>query len=81
MARSRRRPASAAAAGSEQISKRWIEGAKRECALCGRPIKNLAKEVGVVRTIYPSNRKEIVCMNCRPGIRERPGLQTLPPYP
>lgn len=69
------------AAGSEQISQRWIEGAKRECALCGRPITNLAKQVGVVRTLYPSRKREILCMNCRPGIRDRPDLQTLPPYP
>ena len=69
------------AAPSEQISKRHIEGAKRECVRCGRPIKNMAKEIGVIRTLYPGPRREILCMNCRPGIRERPDLQTLPPYP
>jgi hypothetical protein len=52
------------AAGSEQISTRWIEGAKRECVLCGAPIKNMARDVGVVRTIYPARRREIVCTTC-----------------
>jgi hypothetical protein len=69
------------AAPSEQISQKWIEGADRKCSRCGRPITNLAKQVGVVRTVYPSRRREILCMDCRPGIRDRPELQTFPPYP
>ena len=72
MARSRRRPASAAAAGSEQISKRWIEGAKRECVLCHRPIKNLAKDVGLVRSRYPGPVREIVCTECVHGRSQAP---------
>lgn len=55
------------AAGSEQISVRWIEGAKRECCLCHVKITNLSKQVGVVRTVYPSQRREIVCMDCHCG--------------
>lgn len=51
-------------AGSEQISKRWIEGAKRECVKCGRPIKNLARDVGEVRSRYPGPKREIICMSC-----------------
>lgn len=58
--------------GSEQISTKWVEGAKRECVLCGAPIKNLQRDVGVVRTVYPGRRREIVCMDCHVGpARER----------
>jgi hypothetical protein len=53
------------AAPSEQISARWIEGARRECVACGAPIKNLDRDVGVVRT--RSGVREIVCMNCHMG--------------
>ena len=52
------------AAGSEQISKRWIEGAKRECCKCGVEITNLAKQVGEVRSRYPGPVREIVCYSC-----------------
>lgn len=52
------------AAPSEQISTKWIEGAKRECVHCGRKITNLAKQVGVVRTVYPARRREILCTGC-----------------
>ena len=55
------------AKGSEQISTRWIEGAKRECVFCGVKITNLAKQVGVVRTVFPSLRREIICMDCHCG--------------
>lgn len=55
------------AQGSEQISKRWIEGAERTCVKCGMKITNLAKQVGVVRTVFPSRRREIVCMDCHMG--------------
>ena len=50
--------------GSEQISTRWIEGAERICVLCGAKITNLQKQVGVVRTVYPGRRREIVCTEC-----------------
>jgi hypothetical protein len=52
---------------SEQISSAWVEGAKRECAICGIKITNLAKQVGEVRTVYPSRRREIVCSRCVEG--------------
>lgn len=52
------------AAGSEKISKKWIVGAKRECVKCQAPIKNLERDVGVVRTTYPGRVREIVCMTC-----------------
>lgn len=52
------------AAGSEQISKKWIEGAKRECVKCGMKITNLAKQVGEVRTTFPGGVREIICMSC-----------------
>ena len=52
------------AEGSEQISKRWIEGAKRECCKCGVKITNLAKQVGEVRSRYPGPVREIVCTDC-----------------
>ena len=59
---------------SEQISSRWIEGAKRECVLCGMTITNMAKQIGVVRTVYPSRRREIVCYECFVGpAREKLG--------
>ena len=62
------------AAGSEQISTRWVKGAKRECIKCGVKITNLAKQVGDVRTHYPSKRREIICMDChvrRPEARRK----------
>lgn len=55
------------AAGSEKISTKWIEGAKRECCICHAPIKNLDRDVGVVRTRYGPKKfgkREIVCMTC-----------------
>jgi len=55
------------AAGSEQISKKWIEGAGRICCKCGVQITNMAKQVGEVRTRYGSKKhlqREIVCMDC-----------------
>ena len=51
------------AAGSEKLSKRWVQGAKRECVLCGRAIVNLDRDVGIVRTTA-EGRREIVCMTC-----------------
>jgi Zn ribbon nucleic-acid-binding protein len=61
------------AAGSEQISKKWIEGAKRECAKCGVKITNLAKQVGEVRTRYGPKKhgsREIICVDCKHKQRE-----------
>lgn len=55
------------AAGSEQISTRWIEGAVRECRRCKAPIKNLARDVGEVRTLYGGKghgTRSILCMSC-----------------
>lgn len=52
------------AQGSEQISKKWIEGAKRECVKCGVRITNLDKQVGEVRSRYPGPIREIICMDC-----------------
>lgn len=57
------------AAPSERISSKWVEGVKRECARCGVKITNLDKQVGVVRSVYPGPRREILCMDCRPGQR------------
>lgn len=53
------------AAPSEGISQKWIEGAKRECVKCGVKITNLAKQVGEVRTAYPSRQREIICVDCK----------------
>jgi hypothetical protein len=61
----------ALARGSEQISSRWIEGAKRECVKCGVQITNLAKQVGEVRSRYPGPVREIICMSCHMK-RKRP---------
>lgn len=57
--------------GSEQISTRWIEGAKRECVKCHVKITNLAKQVGEVRTRFPGNVREIICMDCKEKAVER----------
>lgn len=59
------------AAPSEQISQRWIEGAVRECRECGVKITNLAKQVGEVRTVFPSRRREILCLDCHLGKIDR----------
>jgi hypothetical protein len=61
--------------GSETISERWVDGAKRECVVCGVKITNLSKQVGLVRSHYlasdyPRAFREIVCVNCRPGARK-----------
>ena len=50
------RHAAAVAAGSEQISVRWVEGAVRACRQCGVKITNLSKQVGEVRSVYPGPR-------------------------
>lgn len=52
------------ASGSEQISKKWVEGAKRECVKCGVKITNLDRQVGEVRSRYPGPIREIICMDC-----------------
>lgn len=52
------------ARGSEQISKKWVEGAKRECVKCGVKITNLDRQVGEVRSRYPGPITEITCMDC-----------------
>lgn len=71
------------AAPSEQISEKWVEGAKRECVICGIKITNLAKQVGEVRTVFPSRRREIVCMDCRSaaGLRLKDRLYGPSPQP
>lgn len=60
------------ATGSEQVSSRWVEGAERICVDCGREIKNLARDVGVVRSRILDGRwvREILCMDCRPGMKK-----------
>ena len=40
------------AAGSEQISTKWLEGAERVCVKCGAEIKNMERDVGEVRTRF-----------------------------
>lgn len=55
------------AAGSEQISTKWIKGAERVCERCGVKITNLAKQVGEVRTDFRGSRHgktTIICMDC-----------------
>ena len=52
---------------SEQISTKWIEGAERICIKCGKEIKNLARDVGVVRSRSPGSVREIICMDCHTG--------------
>lgn len=52
------------ARGSEQISKVWIEGAKRQCVKCGLKITNMDKQIGEVRTFFPGGVREIICMDC-----------------
>jgi hypothetical protein len=59
---------------SEQISTKWLEGAKRECVKCGAEITNMEKQVGVVRSRYPGPVREIICMNCHLG-RQDAGSQ------
>jgi hypothetical protein len=68
------------ASGSEQISTRWIEGAVRECRRCSAPIKNMARDVGEVRTLYPSNKREILCMTCHMTRSQWLGSKTPPLY-
>lgn len=49
------------------ISTKWIEGAERVCIKCGAPIKNIARDIGEVRTRYGGfghGKREIVCMTC-----------------
>lgn len=65
---------------SEQISVRWIEGAKRECRRCGVQIKNLSRDVGEVRTEYPSRRRTILCMSCHLTRSQWLGSKTPPLY-
>jgi hypothetical protein len=50
--------------GSETLSSKHVEGAKRECIKCGRPIKNLQRDVGEVRTRFPGAVREIICTVC-----------------
>lgn len=52
------------ASPSEQISKKWIEGAKRECVRCGVKITNMDKQIGEVRSRYPGPVREIICKDC-----------------
>jgi hypothetical protein len=52
------------AKGSEQISSRWLEGAKRECRKCGKKIVNMDRDVGEVRTRFPGEIREILCTDC-----------------
>lgn len=55
------------ARGSEQISSRWVKGAKRECARCGADITNLVRDVGETHTRYNPFRRWLVCMACHMG--------------
>lgn len=57
--------------GSEQISERWLSGAKRECSKCGVKITNLAKQIAEVRHVYPGPRTQIICMECKRKAVER----------
>lgn len=59
----------ASSAGSA-ISSAWLEGAKRECVKCGAEIKNMERDVGVVRSRYgPKGHgtREIICTDCHTG--------------
>ena len=55
------------AAGSEQISLKWIGNAERVCWNCKDPITNLAKQVGEVRNVYPGPKTTLLCMTCHLG--------------
>jgi hypothetical protein len=48
--------------GSEQISRKWLEG-QTHCAKCGMKFTNL-KQVGHLRTVYPGRRREVFCVEC-----------------
>ena len=55
------------ASPSEQISQKWIEGAKRECVRCGVEITNMDEQIGEVRSRYgPKGHgtREIICKEC-----------------
>lgn len=52
------------ARGSETISTKWVEGARRRCVKCGIKITNLDKQVGEVRSRYPGPIREIICKDC-----------------
>ena len=51
-------------AGSEKVSKRWVEGAERVCAKCGGPIANLERDLGSYHMNHYTGTKLLVCMTC-----------------
>jgi hypothetical protein len=64
--------------GSEQVSKRWVEGAERVCSKCGTPIKSLSRQLGTYHMNYYTGEKRLVCMEChvvRPSDRRREDAQ------
>lgn len=59
------------AAGSEQISARWLEGVERVCRDCGAPIRSLARDVGSVDR-DATGAGSVRCMTCHlAGARSR----------
>ena len=68
------------AQGSEQISRRWIRDAVRECRRCGVKITNLDKQVGEVRHVYPGPRTDLLCMSCHMTRDQWLGSKTPPLY-
>lgn len=48
------------ARGSEQISRKWLEGVTH-FTCCGEKIRRLA-DVGEVRTMFNPTRREVFCM-------------------
>lgn len=68
------------AAPSEAISLRWVEGAERVCRRCDTKITNLAKQVGEVRTVFPSGKRDILCMECHLTRSKWLGPKTPPLY-
>lgn len=46
------------------ITTAWLEGAERICVKCGAEIKNMDRDVGVVRSRYPGPVREIICTEC-----------------
>ena len=49
--------------GSEKISRAWLEG-ETHCSGCGMKFTNIEKQVGQVRTVYPSRKREVICFDC-----------------
>jgi len=69
--------------GSEQPGRYWFAGTD-SCSSCEK--KLTLKNFGVVRTIYPSRRREVLCLSCQQAMvdelildqRQRLGLDEPP---